>query len=96
MPRRSARCIWISCTHQPLEHLLAEDVARRQLLAGLLDAVGDHPHLLVEFAAQHDAVVDDGGDAVEQLAARARARHPAPAARAGEQDAGQKQTLGNQ
>ena len=80
--------------HEPLEHLLAEDVARRQLLAGLLDAVGNHPHLLVEFAAQHDAVVGDRGDAVERLAARAQFGALRRGG-AGEQDEA-KETLGNQ
>jgi len=49
-------------------------MARRQLLALLLDPVGNHPYLLVEVAVQHDAVIDDCGDAVEQHAARAELR----------------------
>jgi len=37
----------------------------------LLEPVRDHAHLLIEVAAQHDAVVDDGRDPVEQHALRA-------------------------
>ena len=52
--------------HQPLEHLLAQHVLRRQLELLLAQALGDHGDLLVELALEHDAVVDHGGDAVEQ------------------------------
>ena len=57
---------------QPFEHLLAQHIARRRLLALLLDARADHLHLLLEIALQHDAVVDDGHQAVEQHAAAAQ------------------------
>jgi hypothetical protein len=66
MPRWSARCSCTSWQHEALEHLLPQDVRRRQLLPLLLNAVGDRAHLLLELATQHDAVVDDGRDAVEQ------------------------------
>ena len=42
--------------------------AGRQLLPGLLDALADHLGLLFDVAAQHDAVVDDGRDTIEQYA----------------------------
>ena len=57
--------------HQAVEHLLAQDVLRRQLELLRAQALGDDEHLLVELARQHDAFVDGGGDAVEQHAGAA-------------------------
>ena len=54
---------------QALEHLLAQHVLRRQLELLLPQALGDRGDLLVELAGEHDAVVHDGGDPVEQHAA---------------------------
>ena len=54
---------------QPLEDLPAQHVARRQLGLLLTQALDDLVGLRIELADEHDAVVDDGGDAVEQLAA---------------------------
>ena len=55
---------------QALEHLLADDVGRRQLRALALQPVGDERALRVELALQHHALVDDGDHAVERDAAR--------------------------
>ncbi len=55
--------------HEPLEHLLPEDVPRWQLLARLLQAHRDELHLLVERTLQDDAVVHDRDDSVQRYAA---------------------------
>ena len=67
--------------HQPLEHLLAQHVLRRELELLLAQPLADHMDLGVELALEHHAVVDDRRYAVEQLAAgcelaRLRARLP--------------------
>ena len=54
---------------QPLQDLPAQHVARRQLGLLLTQARGDLVGLRIELADEHDAVVDHGRDAVEQLAA---------------------------
>ncbi len=56
---------------QAVEHLLAQHVLGRQLELLRAQALGDDQHLLVELARQHDAFVDGGRDAVEQLAGAA-------------------------
>ena len=53
---------------EALEHLLAQHALRGQLHFLFLEALGDRVHLLVELALEHEAVVHDGRDAVEQLA----------------------------
>ena len=54
--------------HQAVEHLLAQHVLRRQVEVLRAQALGDDEHLLVELARQHHALIDGGGDAVEQHA----------------------------
>ena len=57
--------------YQPIEHLLLEHALRGQLDLLFLQPLGDRIHLRVQFALQHQAVVDDGGNAVEQFAVHA-------------------------
>ena len=57
--------------YQPVEHLLLEHALRGQLHLLFLQPLGDRVHLRIEFAFQHQAVVHDGGDAVEHLAVHA-------------------------
>ena len=54
--------------HESLEHLLAQYRLRRQFLARLLQALRDRLDLIVQFALQHHAFVDHGGDAIEHRA----------------------------
>ena len=51
---------------QAVEHLLAQDVLRRQVEVLRAQALGDDEHLLVELAREHHALVDGGGHAIEQ------------------------------
>ena len=65
--------------HQPLEHLLSQHRLWRHLEALRLETLADERDLFVDFAAQHHALVDHGGDAIEHHAsvgqrARLRAR----------------------
>ena len=53
--------------YQALEHLLAQDVLRRQLELLLAQPPTHGLHLRVELAVEHDAVIDDGRHAVEQF-----------------------------
>ena len=57
--------------YQPVQHLFLQNAVRRQRDLLILEALGHGIHLRVELALQDDAVVDHGGDAVEQDAARA-------------------------
>src|SRR2546430_9926716 len=50
-----------------LEHLLAQDVLRRQLELLLAQPPTHGLHLCIQLAVEHDAVIDDGRHAVEQL-----------------------------
>ena len=52
--------------HQAVEHLLAKDVLGRQVELLRAQALGDGEHLLVELAREDHALVDGGGDAIEQ------------------------------
>ncbi len=54
--------------YQPIEHLLLEHALRGQFDLLFLQPFGDRVHLRIELAFQHQAVVDDGRNAVEQLA----------------------------
>ena len=53
--------------HEPLEHLLAQHVLRRQLELLLVQPLAHRRHLRVEVAVEHHAVVHDGDDAVEHV-----------------------------
>ena len=57
--------------NQAVEHLLAQDVLRRQLVVLRAQAFGDDQHLFVELARQHDALVYGGRDPVEEHAGTA-------------------------
>ncbi len=81
--------------HEPLEDLLPQQVSRRQRLPLLLEAFRDDADLLVQGTAQHDAVVDDRGDAVEQHAAGAQFLGPGAEGEPGQQ-ADRQQALWNQ
>ncbi len=52
--------------HQAVEHLLAQDVLRRQVEVLRAQALGDGEHLFVELAREDHAFVDGGGHAIEQ------------------------------
>ena len=53
---------------QPLEHLLAQHVLRRQFELLAAQALGDGRDLLIKLAGEDHAVVDDRRHAIEQLA----------------------------
>ena len=53
--------------YQALEHLLAQDVLRRQFELLLAQPHADDVHLRLELAVEHDAVIHDRCHAVEQL-----------------------------
>jgi hypothetical protein len=53
---------------QALQHLLAQHVLGRQLELLRPQALAHDGNLVVELAVQHHAVVDHGGDAIEELA----------------------------
>ena len=65
--------------HELVEHLLLDDRPRRQLTALfgrlllllLTHVADDDPDAIRELALEHHAVIDHGGDALEQLAAGA-------------------------
>ena len=56
---------------QPIEHLLLEHALRGQFDFLFLQPLGDGIHLGVQFAFQHQPVIDDGGNAVEHFAVHA-------------------------
>ncbi len=56
---------------QTIEHLLLEHALRGQFDFLFLQPLGDRVHLGVQLAFQHQAVVHDGGDAVEHFTVHA-------------------------
>ena len=57
--------------NQSIEHLLFEHALRGQFDLLFLQPLGDRVHLRVQFAFQHQAVIDDGRNAVEHFAVHA-------------------------
>ena len=69
MPRRSARCSWISSTTRRSRTCWRSTLRGGSSVFCWRRRSDDLVGLLLELADEHDAVVDDGGDAVEQHAA---------------------------
>ena len=67
-PTCLARCAWISCRISRSSTCCLQHALRGQLDLLFLQPLGHRVHLRVQLALQHQAVVDDGRNAVEQLA----------------------------
>jgi len=57
--------------YQTIQHLLPQDALRGQFHFLILEPLADGVHLHVQLALQHQSVVDDRGNAIEQFAVHA-------------------------
>ena len=70
-PTCLARCVWISCRINRSSTCCSQHALRGQFDLLFLQPPGHRLHLRVQLALQHQAVVHDGRNAVEQFAVHA-------------------------